>query len=263
MRSIEVLDPNVNVIITGQHLPDKSDANVGVVRILNSNTPFVIPQIFSTFANLHELEVYSSQLRTLRIPPTANLDVLEIRYNNITRINRGDINHQTNLVTLTLFANEIEEIDEFAFDGLLYVSTIGLINNRISHIQTRTFFTNMNARVIDLEGNRLTSIGIYTFTNTRQLRTLYLERNQISEIHPEFTQDLSRNNLTTINLSGNQCVSRSFLTNDDFSWSVVNLALQPCFTNFVGGPNETRRVSFEFTGNLTLQDQFGNVVARF
>lgn len=57
LGGIEVLDPEANVIITGNHFEDLTNEDVEVVRIVASNTPFIINQIFEAFPNLLELNI--------------------------------------------------------------------------------------------------------------------------------------------------------------------------------------------------------------
>lgn len=57
LGGIEVLDPEANVIITGTHVGDLTNDDVEVVRIVASNTPFIINQLFDVFPNLLELNI--------------------------------------------------------------------------------------------------------------------------------------------------------------------------------------------------------------
>lgn len=57
LGGIEVLDPEANIIITGNHMENMTNDDVEVVRIVASNTPFVINAIFDVFPNLLELNI--------------------------------------------------------------------------------------------------------------------------------------------------------------------------------------------------------------
>lgn len=261
LSGIELLDPAANVTFVGNHTFENTDADVVVVEISGSNTPFVIEQIFTQFPNVVGLEIVNSQLQTLRIPEFANLEDITIIFNNVSRIDSDSFANQTNLEYFSAYSNNIEEIDEDAFVGLTRLYYVGFINNRISDIAQGTFRDVISARVIDFEGNNLTRIGDNIFENNRNLTTLFLERNQIEAISPTFTANLRQSNLSTVNFTGNRCTARYFNTRDDFEWIFLNAALNTCFQNFVGA-QETRRFTIETSGPFILHDQFGNVVAR-
>ena len=260
IRESEVLDQTANVVFTGEHLDERSDQDVVYVRILSSNTPFIINQIFTTFPNVVKLEVESSNLQSVRLPENADLEWIVFWGNNISRIDADSFTNQRRLESLRLTNNGIKELDEDAFQDLESLIFAAFINNRIREIAPRTFHALVNALTIDLEGNQLTTIGNDIFVNNRRLARLYLERNQIESISPTLSSNLNHENLDYINLSGNRCATRFFYLRDDFDREMFNLALQPCFRNFMG--DEPRQISVQFTGNLTIFDQFENVIVR-
>lgn len=261
LEGIELLDSTSNVTFVGQHLGDRADADVQSVEIWNSNTPFVISEIFTQFPNVVDLEIINSQLQTLRIPPGSNLEWIVLRDNNVSRIDRNSISNLERLEYFSARNNSIFEIDEEAFMGLPSLWYAGFINNNISAIAPLTFHSVIAARTIDFEGNNLTSIGDNIFQNNRNLTTLYLERNHIEFVSPTFSSNLQEgSSLSSVNFSGNRCIDRRFSTSDDFEWMILNAQLNTCFQNFVGR-QETRRFIIETSGSFILRDQFGNVVA--
>lgn len=258
---IEVIDPSANVIITGSHIGERTNDDVNFIRLYNSNTPFIINEFFSTFPNLFELEIENSRLETLRIPGNAKLERLILFRNNISRIDGESLRNQTNLQYLRANNNGIQEIDEDAFLDLSSLWFMMMVNNYIREIAPKTLHPLTNAIYFDFEGNELSTLGDHIFANNLLLTTLYLERNFIRTISPSFTSDLRRSEMAYITLRQNSCISRDFSVHDEFDWMVLNIALQSCFTNF-DDSNENRRLTIGFVGNLTLFDQFGNVIAR-
>lgn len=262
LANIEVLDPDQNVVFTGEHLEDRTDDDVHIVRVTNSNTPFVIPQIFSTFSNVKILNIFTSHLEAINLPESAFLDEIYIQGNNISVIENETFSGQTNLTYLNLRNNTIEEIEEDAFVGLEALESLVLIANNIQTLARRTLHPLTNVRYVDFERNNLTRIDEEIFSRNTLVSTLYLEYNQISEITPRFIQNFS-DSLTYINLSGNVCVDRTFSVNreDVFGRIVINNALRNCFNNFVGTVPEVRHITLEFQGPLRLFDEFGNLIA--
>lgn len=262
LNGVVVLDPNQNVTISGSHVDNRTNANVDVVRITNSNTPFMIPQIFTIFTNVSILNIFDSHVQSLSLPAISNLREIYMQGNNITRIENATFINQTHLTYLNLRNNSIHEIAEDAFLGLGILDSLVLIANRIENIAPRTFQPLTTVRYLDLERNNLTRISEEIFSSNTRIAYLYLEYNQISEISPFFIQNFSEV-LSYINLSGNRCVNRSFSVerDDEFFKILLHNSLRTCFTNYVGDVPDVRRITLEFRGSLKLFDEFGNLIA--
>lgn len=258
---ITVEDPTQNIIIGGTHLEGRTDDDVRIVWIRNSNTPFMIQQIFTTFPNLDELYIHNSSLASINIPESAQLSEVYLDNNNITRIQNGAFGSQSNLWYLNLRENNIQEIEEDAFLGLSALETLNLIGNHIETLAPRTLHPLTNLTVLDFERNSFTSINDEWFSQNSRIRILFLEFNQIDEVSPRFFGRFD--NLEHVDFSGNVCVNRNFYIENDDDFSVIGLhnALRRCYNNFVGEVSEMRRVTFEFVGSMRLFDEFGNLVA--
>lgn len=57
---------NINVVITGNHLPGRNDASVQRVQITVSNIPFIIVQLFWRFQNILDLSITSGGLTRIQ-----------------------------------------------------------------------------------------------------------------------------------------------------------------------------------------------------
>jgi len=259
LNQIEVLDPALNVVFVGNHLDGRTHENVTYVRINNSNTPFIIQQIFTTFFNIVRFEIFGSNLESISIPPSIQLNWIAIGGNNISRIERDSVSNQTLLGYFNLASNNIEHIDEDAFEGLTSVDSFVFFNNRIRALAPRTFHPLSYVMSIDLEGNLLTRIDEELFANSPNLMFIYLERNQINEIHPRFADNL-RGSLRYINLSENVCVGRDFALYEEEDWSSLDEGLTTCFDNFNATQPARRRITMEFEGPLSLFDENGNLI---
>lgn len=254
----------MNVTFTGTHANNRTDSDVTDVEILFSNTPFIIHQLFTTFPNLVRLDIYSSNLETIIIPPEAQLLRLGVDANKLLRIESDSLRNQTQLLYFSASRNQITAIDEDVFEDLHSLENLVLNDNRIQELTPRTLAPLTRAYSINFERNLLTTIDEGIFSLNTNLQYLLLQYNQIDKIHPRTFSDL-RNNLVFVNLYENQCVSRSFSLNsqDDLEWMTINNLLQRCFSNFFGGDPEVRNVTMQFRGPLTIYDDFGNMIARF
>lgn len=261
LREIEVLDPEANVTLVGDHIEDRTNADVTAVIIRYSNTPFVIQQIFTTFESLNTLEIEDSHLQSFSIPENVLLQRLQVDGNNISRIESGLLQAQSELIYFSAIDSNIVEIDEDAFVGLTALTDLVLIGNFIEQIAPQTFNPLTNLRYLDLEANRLTSLGDELFSQNPDLHSIYLEHNQISEISPKFTANLLEG-LNYINLADNVCVNRGFQIGTEENLIVMNNLLRGCFNNFSGRTTDEREISSEFRGSLRIYDEFGNLIGR-
>lgn len=260
LENITVWDPSVNVAFIGEHLANLTDHDVEVVEIRNSNTPFMMPQMFTTFPNIYELIIENSNLQSLDIPSSAQLVWLFINRNNISHIGSGSIRGQSRLAYMELNSNGIVTIDEDAFADLIALTALLLMHNQITEIQGATFHHLTSLTAIDIQGNNLTRISEHNFSRNTNLFSLYLDLNQIEAIHPHFASELA--NLRYLNLHGNSCINRNFELEGEPGLIDMNTELQTCYHNYNGGVPETRRITMSFMGNLTIFDESGNVVAR-
>lgn len=246
--------------IGGEHLPNRNNSDVVFAHISYSNTPFIIQQLFAVFPNMNELEIRNSNLQEINIMPDDRLEWLTLFGNNIQRIANGTFINQPRLSYIYAVNNSIQHLDVNAFQGLTQLLSLALINNRIEEVAPGTLSPLISARVIDFEGNLLSEVSEEMFAANRNVTTLYLERNRINAVHPNFARNLA--NLSFIDFSGNVCVDRSFSPGNEEGLISMNNALQTCFNNYHDVTPEVRRVTMEFVGNLTIYDQFGNIIAR-
>lgn len=260
LENITVLDPSVNVVFIGEHLANLTDHDVEVVEIRNSNTAFMIPEMFTTFPNIFELIIEDSNLQSFDIPSSVQLLWLRINRNNISHIGSGSIRGQSRLYFMELNSNGIVTIAEDAFVDLIELNSLLLINNEIEEIQEATFHQLTFLTSVDIQRNNLKRIGENTFSRNTNLFSLYLDSNQIDAIHPHFASNLA--NLRYFNLNGNSCIDRNFQLQGEQTLIEMNLALQTCYHSYNGGVPEIRRITMQFRGSLTILDEFGNIVAR-
>ena len=262
LREITVLDPSQNVTFGGTHVEGLTNDDVTFVEILYSDTPFIIPQMFTTFPHINVLRISYSNLQSINIPDSVQLLELWVDRNNISRIESRTFENQESLRYLNVRDSKIQEIDEDAFIGLSALESLVLMDNHIATLAPRTFHPLINVTYLDLNRNNLTSISDELFSQNTQIVNLYLDFNQIEEISPRFTTGFGET-LRYIDLEGNNCVDRRFEIDnkDDFSRIILHNSLRTCFNNFQGTIPDLKRITLEFEGPMKLYDEFGNIVA--
>lgn len=249
------------MVIGGEHVLGRTNDDVSIVQIRNSNTPFVIQQIFTTFPNLVELDIQNSNLQELTLSSLVQLEYLTLYRNNVSRILNGTFVGQSRLEFIEAMDNRIVDIEENAFEGLENLLGLMLIGNRLQELQPRVLHPLRNVVYLDFEQNRIERIEEGVFSENTQLESLFLEFNLINAVSPTFTRNLS-DNLEYLNLQGNRCIDRPFQIRESFDMILLNNALNSCFNNFIGDSSSSRRITLEFTGPLSLFDEFGNLIAR-
>jgi Leucine-rich repeat (LRR) protein len=261
LRGITVLEPSANITVTGTHLEGRTNADIEVIQVWESDTPFVIQELLTAFPNVVELDIELSNLQVINIPETVQLQWLILYENNIHRIEAGSIRGQESLSYLELISNRIRFIDELAFDDCERLGSLILINNLLEEIHPRTLAPLTGLTYLDFERNRLASIAENNFVAQTRLSSLYLEFNQINQIHPSFQSNVV-GSINFINLSGNRCVSRSFSISTDVGVQLMTNFLQTCYNNFPGTVPVERDTVLAHTGNLAIFDQWNNLLAR-
>ncbi|XP_037040586.1 chondroadherin-like protein [Bradysia coprophila] len=241
---ITVLDPSMNVTFNGTHTGNRTDADVDLVEIWSSNTPFIINQLFITFPNLQYLNIYDSNLATVVIPPVAQLVQLVIQGNNVSKIESNSFPNQTQLRYFYITNSGVTDIDQDAFVGLHGVEDFAFWNNNIQKLAPRTLAPLTNAKRMTFRMNRISIIDEDTFLHNKNLELLELTDNQIHQIHPRAFASL-RNSLSSLYLNGNQCVSQIFRLENDQDWSAMNIALARCF----GSRTRTKEIN---NGPMTI-----------
>lgn len=258
---IEVPTRETEVIFTGRHLPDYNETDVAVITIIFSDTPFIIPSIYTTFPNIIELNIEFSNLVEIDpIPEHIRLEYFIAYFNEIPVIRNETFATQSeSLVYVELMLNGLEMLEENAFIGGENTVLLALRYNNLQEIHPRAFWPLTSVSLIDAGFNDLVRIEDDVFSQCQQLTSLNLEQNSLSEISPRFANGI-RESLFIFNLGYNPCVDRTFILNEAVMWAFMHNTLQECYGNFVGDEQQTRSITIEFRGSLRLYDEDGNIV---
>lgn len=256
---------NDNVILSlgGQHVTNRTNADVREVIVSDSNIPFVISSAFISFTNLESLVINNGGLRRIQPNAFANagrLTNLRIQKNTqLTSIPSNAFAGLSNLIEADLWDNHIETIDETAFVGLSSLRFLYLDRNYIRRVPVNTFRTLPALETVFLPSNQLDSLDGRLFSNNQQLRQINVEQNQINGIGRNLFDGLSR--LNVFNALGNSCVDFSWRIAGSTTLETIRAGLSSCFDNFVP-EDEVRRFILELRGPLSLQYENGTEIIR-
>lgn len=190
----------------GNHSSGSTNIDVVNLRIIYSQIPFFMTQMFTTFRNLRAVEISNGGLESIRASDFLGGEMLEsiyMQYNNIKVLNGGIFAGLSRLQKLSLSKNEIEFIDGNAFSGLSSLRLLYLNDNRIRRLHRNTLNSLTELRDLSLGRNYLTRISSLLFFRNRELGYIMMDYNQISAIEGDFLENLPR--LAVLNLPMCQC----------------------------------------------------------
>lgn len=236
LANIEINDRNTLVRFGGLHLPGRTNLDVNIVSVTRSRMPFIIPEIYDEFPNIHELDLQFAGLNEIdQIPAMPNLRTFIAYSNNIERVRSNTfINVGATLETIDLQLNNIQLLESDAFAGLARLEYLYLRFNQISFPPIGIFWPLTNLWIIDIESNDFRQIDETLFARNTRLNSIFADRNGIDRISPRFADGFLRT-LGSFRVNRNKCIDRVFfLFNDQNRQSMMN-ELQTCFDNFESG----------------------------
>lgn len=282
--SCVLTDVNINVTkqtqkisISGYHEQGKSDEDVVNIKIVNSHTPFIVPEILEAFPKIQGLEIRKSGLQRIQsfvLSTAPNLKDLIVVENNIQVLEHGAFEGLEFLEHLLLVDNHIERVETGAFFGLNNLQTLRLTNNRFASLPSMIFGTLTSLNKLFITHSYLTRIDGQMFRNNTNLHQLILTDNKINEIESTFIDELG--SLELLKLKDNICVDEDFVQHDEkrkiHKNDLVN-SLDKCFDNFafhVNGRDElvqrssleskTQKITLEFEGKLRIYGENGELL---
>lgn len=259
-------DENANIVFGGTHQTNRSNVDVERVEIRNSNIPFVMTQIFTTFPNLRRIEIRASGLARIQSNAFSNAGHLDRIYitghTQLTAIYANAFSGAVNVEIVDLGVNGIQTIHETAFDGVENLVSLIMDTNRIRELPA-DFFSNFPLlETINLSDNQLSSLNGRFFANNRQLININVVRNQIDGIGWTILDGLDR--LRLFDARQNLCVNDQWRLWGPITVETIRHGLAACFSNPSIDPRdiELRRFVLEIRGGLSLRLENGTEVLR-
>lgn len=232
---------NSNLFIGGQHLPGRTNNDVEVVNVVNSNIPFIITELFTTFPNLAQYRILAGGLTKINSGDFTNANKLRIFFasNNpkLVVLEEKAFVGASNLQSLELINSPIETLNEGAFSGLSVLVKLSVENALIREIPAEIFASLTQLQFVSLSNNRLESLSGKLFANNPRIRFLQFSNNQIKAIERNFFDNIQ--DLSSLNVQGNRCANQWFTVDIVRTIKLVKESLSECFNNFdyskVGG----------------------------
>ena len=168
---------------------------------VSANTlPFTVAggcDVFNdTFVNCSSMDLH-------RVPqniPTTTTH-LYLSFNNINRLQNGDLQNFTALIFIDMSYSNISEVQDFSFKGLLQLKVVNLTGNNISRLDITTFDNARNIEELHLASNFLDYIP--DFGHLPKLSLLDLSNNKLSEaIFPSSYSSMGQLEILKLNCNG-------------------------------------------------------------
>ena len=153
------------------------------------------------------IRIDGSPFRRLR-----NLKMLELKFNKISFVDSHTFHGLYTLTFLSLKRNHLLTLDGSPFRGLQNLKTLKLDYNKLSFVDQQTFQELGTLTYLSLSGNRLVALHIELFSKLGMLQILYLDANVINNLPSEIFQNLD--GLMELYLDSNNL---TFLHQDLFS----------------------------------------------
>lgn len=232
---------NFNIVIGGQHLEGRTNNDVEVVNVLNSNVPFIIKELFTTFPNIDDLRILNGSLTEIKAGDFAyanKLRILNTRNNpKLTFVGVNAFTGASNLQSLILQVNQIANLDEGVFNGLSNLVYLSVEDTLIYDIPANIFSSLTKLQYVSMSNNQLSSLDGKLFANNPEMFMMMFANNHIKSIGRQFLDNL--NGLKGLNLQGNSCVNQFFSIDIIRTIKYIKEGLSQCFDNFdyalVGG----------------------------
>lgn len=257
---------NANIIIGGAHISPRNNADVQRVQVTNSNIPFIITQLFTTFPNIVELAISNGGLT--RVQSNAFANAVNLRTASVANnqlfgtIHANAFTGALSLSSLQFNLNRIQSIHEAAFNGLTALQNLIMENNNIQNLTNNVFQPLTSLRVLSLSNNQLEIIDGRLLANNNQVTQLDLSRNRIDAIGRNFLDGFT--GLLLFNANGNRCVNSFWIIGGTTTINTVRNGLETCFNNFIEAPEkpeeDVRRFVLELRGSLTIRNENGTEV---
>jgi Leucine-rich repeat (LRR) protein len=220
--------------ITGTH-PTKGRKDLGVkfVEFVSSNISHLPDQIFRKFPNIEYLNANGIGLKTFKPSKVAcDLKVISLNNNLMTQLESNTFAFSTQLFTLNIRKNLIEEIAVDTFRDLTHLKELHLSDNKLSSLHMNTFSSLISLEILALSGNQLQIIDLELLQSNVQLNEILLYDNKITSMHPQVFCNMA--NLFNLELHGNVCVDRDIRIEDGEFQELVKSSLKVCVERYPG-----------------------------
>lgn len=191
--------------VPGQHLPNRTDADVQALRGIGQNTANIPKRICYQFQNIVNFTLISSRVTTLSQGSFAycgNVERIELQRNELQEIPNESFYAAENLRFLDLNSNRLRTLNENSFVGTK-IEFLDLNFNDFETLDPAWLQPiNETLTILEMMTNEMTSLPNAAFGNLRTLRSLNIGVNFFTSLPDDTFRGLS--NLEILFLHGNQ-----------------------------------------------------------
>lgn len=246
----------LTIAFVGNHLPGRSDIDVGSILLRHPPLPFFVNDVFTTFPNLRSMNLFQGTHLNVQghsFENARHLENLEISHSNVV-LSDFALTGAANITVLQIADCETLIIDEFAFAGLRSLNTLLIFRSNIHQLPENIFSSLVNLERFNLHQGFVETLPSNLFANNHLLQSITIIQNPINEIGRSFINHLGR--LEFLGLWLGQCVSNDW-SNVREDWVEIHRVLEPCYRNYEA---RSRHFSMELRGSLTIFNRSGDVV---
>jgi len=255
---------NLEIVFGGQHLGDRSNADVTRVEILNSSIPFIMVQLFTSFPRLEGLTYFTNLTRFQpnAFANAANLqEFIMANSPDLQTIPANAFAGASALNWIMIRDSGIQTIDENAFNGLPLIRGLLLNRLQIRELPINVFQHSPLLWEVQLNGNFLEVLPGRLFEANPLVEWMFISYNRINAIERNFLDFLPA--LERFDLRNNICADDYWHTiRPGVTLDTIRDGLSVCFDNFDGATPEPELKTFviELRGHLTVRDENGTEI---
>lgn len=207
LRSLQKFYLQNNAIST---IADRAFVGLTSLKYLNmSNNRLVAlpPELFQSTRYIEEIHLFNNSVNVLAPGLLEGLDhlvILDMSRNELTSswVNKDTFSGLIRLVVLNIGYNQLTKIDSHLFQDLYSLQILNLEHNHIESIADHSFSALSNLHALKLSYNRLMRIEIFHFSGLYVINQLFLDHNRIKSIDRQTFENCS--NLHDLGLFGNE-----------------------------------------------------------
>ncbi|XKL61644.1 hypothetical protein PGB90_001477 [Kerria lacca] len=206
LRSLQKFYLQNNLISTMADRAFVGLVSLQYLNISNNRLSSLPPELFQSTRNLKEVHLFNNSINVLAPGLLEGLDqlvILDLSRNELTSswVNKDTFSGLIRLVVLNIGYNQLTKIDSHVFQDLYSLQILNLEHNNIESITDSSFSALNNLHALKLSYNKLVTVETFHFAGLFVINQLYLDHNRIMSIDGRTFENCS--NLHDLGLYGN------------------------------------------------------------
>ncbi|XP_045529109.1 chaoptin isoform X1 [Pieris brassicae] len=217
------------------------------LHLTNGLISDISPDALQHLKKLRTLDLHGNRLVTLKRSQFKGLreaEVLDLSYNNLTKLDGSNIGDLTKLGWCNASHNQLPDIPRGMFARNTVIKVVHLDNNKIKKLDTNSFRGMRFLRRVYLQDNQISDVGRGTFSAVTRIGTVDLARNLITKVDFQMFQQVKYAEI--INLAENKIKLIEKQAFTDLYLATVNISHNE-LTSIEPG-------AFQNCNNMTLLD---------